>query len=112
MPFIAIVLHFQEKIMEHNPDTNMELMLDGNALGGMMLEMFGVEMTAAPTECAHCGAESEMGALIAFTQAPGVVLRCPICAQVMVRVVRAPDALYLDARGAVYLRIPRPEIRE
>lgn len=96
--------------MEHVPDTNTELMLDGNAMGGMLLEMFGVEMTAAQTECAHCGAESEMGALMAFTRAPGIVLRCPVCEQVMVRVVRTPDALYLDARGAVYLRISRPEI--
>ncbi len=88
-------------------DTNTEMMLDGNALGGMMLEMFGVEMTAAPTACAHCGTENEMGALHAFTQAPGIVLRCPTCKQIMVRVVQTPDALYLDARGAVYLRVAR-----
>lgn len=88
-------------------DTNTEMMLDGNAMGGMFLEMFGVEMTAAPTECAHCGTENEMGALMMFTQAPGIILRCPACEQVMVRIVQTPDALYLDARGAAYLRVPR-----
>jgi len=88
-------------------DMNTELMLDGNAVGGMFMEMFGVEMTTAATECANCGTGNEMGALMLFTQAPGMVLRCPACEQVMVRVVRTPDALYLDARGAVYLRIAR-----
>ena len=91
--------------MEHEMDTNTEMMLDGNALGGMMLEMFGVEMTAAQTECAHCGTGNEIGALMVFNQAPGMVLRCPACEQVMVRVVRTRDAMYLDARGAVYLKI-------
>lgn len=88
-------------------DANTEMMLDGNALGGMMLEMFGVEMTATQTECAHCGTGNEMGALMVFTQAPGVVMRCPACEQIMVRVVRTPTAMYLDARGATYLRIAR-----
>lgn len=88
-------------------DTNSDMMLDGNALGGMFLQMFGVEMTAAPTECANCGTANKMGALMVFMQAPGIVLRCPACAQVMVRIVRTPDALYLDARGAAYLRVPR-----
>ena len=30
-------------------DPNSEMMLDGNAAAGMMMELFGVEMTAAPT---------------------------------------------------------------
>jgi len=88
-------------------DTNTEMMLDGNSLGGMMLQMFGVEMTTSETECAHCGAGNEMGALIVFNQAPGIVVRCPSCEQVMVRIVQTPGAIYLDARGAMYLKIVR-----
>ena len=86
-------------------DMNRELMLDANAVAGMFQEIFGVEMTAAPTECAHCGAEGEIGTLLAFTQAPGVVLRCPACENVIVRITQTPDAYYIDARGAVYLRL-------
>ena len=95
--------------MQHEIDTMTELKLDGNAAAGMMLEIFGVEMTAAPTECAHCGNEAEMGALMAFNQAPGMVLRCTVCEQVVVRMVETPDAMYLDARGAMYLRIARTQ---
>jgi hypothetical protein len=84
------------------------LMLDGNAVAGVLYEIFGVEMTASPTQCASCGHEGEVATLLAFTQSPGVVLRCPACEQAMLRIVRTPDAIYLDARGAVYIRLALP----
>ena len=89
------------------PDINRDLMLDGNAVAGLLQEIFALEMTASPTECANCGRQGELGTLLAFTQAPGAVLRCPACEQVMIRIVETPDAIYLDARGAVYLRLER-----
>ena len=89
-------------------DVNRELMLDANAVGGLLHDIFGVEMTAVPSECANCGNVAELGTLLAFTQAPGAVLRCSVCEQVMLRIAQTPDAIFLDARGAVYLRLPRP----
>jgi hypothetical protein len=94
--------------MDDSTDINRELMLDANATAGLLYEIFGVEMTASPTECAHCGNEGEMGALLAFTQGPGVTLRCSACEHVVIRIVQTPGAIYLDARGAVYLRLARP----
>jgi hypothetical protein len=91
--------------MEEQTDTNRELMLDANAAAGVLYEIFGAEMTASPTECAHCGKEGEIGTLLAFTQGPGIVLRCSGCESVVIRIVQTPEAIYLDARGAVYLRI-------
>ncbi len=88
-------------------DMNRELMLDANSVAGVFQEIFGVEMTAAPTECAHCGNEAEIGTLLAFTQGPGIVLRCSTCEQVVLRITQTPDAIYLDARGALYLRLAR-----
>ena len=92
---------------EEDGDINRSLMLDGNGVAGMLTEIFTAEMTAAPTECAACGKHAEMGELLAFTHAPGIVLRCPACEAAMVRVVRTEQFTYLDARGAVYLRIAR-----
>ena len=89
-------------------DLNHELMLDANAAAGLLHEIFGVEMTAAPTECANCGNEAEIGTLLAFTHGPGLVLRCSTCENIVLRLVETPDAIYLDARGAVYLRLARP----
>ncbi len=88
-------------------DINRELMLDANATAGLLQEIFGVEMTASHTECANCGNESEMGTLLAFTHGPGIVLRCSACENVMIRIVQTPDAIHLDARGAVYLKMVR-----
>jgi len=91
--------------MEETTDLNRELMLDANATAGLLYEIFGVEMTASHTECANCGNEAEMGTLLAFTHGPGIVLRCSACEQVMIRIVQTPEAIHLDARGAVYLRL-------
>jgi hypothetical protein len=84
------------------------LVLDGNAVAGLLVEIFGGDMTDSPIACAHCGREDELATLLAFTQAPGVVLRCPMCESVVLRIVQTPDAIYLDARGTVYLRLRRP----
>jgi hypothetical protein len=88
-------------------DLNHELMLDGNAAAGLLQEIFAVEMTAIPAECASCGNQAEIGTLLAFTHGPGIVLRCSACESVVLRIVQTPDAIYLDARGAVHLRLAR-----
>ena len=94
--------------MNERTDINRELMLDANAAAGLLQEIFGAEMTASPTECAHCGNQADVGTLWAFTQGPGMVLRCSGCENVVIRIVQTPEAIYLDARGAVYLRLARP----
>ncbi len=94
--------------METQPvDENMALMLDGNALAGILHEIFDVEMTTAPVECASCGREGEIGSLWAFMESPGLVLRCPTCQNIILRMVVAPGRIYLDARGAQFLCVPR-----
>ena len=94
---------------EITTDINRELMLDANAVAGTLHEIFGLEMTASPTECAHCGNEAEIGTLLAFTRGPGIILRCSGCEQVVLRIVQTPDSVLLDARGAAYLRLTRPQ---
>jgi hypothetical protein len=93
--------------MEETTDINRELMLDANATAGLLYDIFGAEMTASPTECAHCGREGEIGTLLAFTHGPGIVLRCSGCENVVMRIVQTTEAIILDARGAVYLKLSR-----
>ena len=93
--------------MEETADINRELMLDANATAGLLYEIFGVEMTASPTECANCGNEAEIGTLLAFTHGPGIVLRCSGCEQVVLRIIQTPNEILLDARGAVYIRLEK-----
>jgi hypothetical protein len=89
-------------------DQNRALVLDGNAVAGLLQEIFATEVTIAPVRCANCGREGEVGSLLAFTQGPGIVLRCPACEQIILRVVQTPQEIYMDARGAAFLCIPRP----
>ena len=76
-----------------------ERRLDGNAIGGVMLELFGVEMTIAPGVCAHCGAREQMADTDVYVDAPGIVVRCRHCEGVLVRIVRGRDRTWLDVSG-------------
>jgi hypothetical protein len=93
--------------MEDTMDPSVATMLDANAAAGVLRDAFGAEMTAVPGQCAHCGNVAEIGTTLAWMEGPGVVLRCSICHEVVIRIVATPTAHYVDARGAVYLRIPR-----
>ena len=84
------------------------LMLDANAVAGDLAELFGFEMTATVHRCAHCGNVGAMGTLLAWTQGPGVTLRCCICRDVVVRIVSTPSRTLIDVSGAAYLEIRAP----
>jgi len=84
-----------------------DAVLDGNAVAGLLAMVFGAEMTEVPGACAHCGTVSMVAALRAYTRAPGIVLRCPVCSEVVLRFVETPTAILIDARGVAWLRMER-----
>ena len=73
--------------------------LDGNAIGGLLLELFGTELTAAPCVCGGCGAREEMARLDVYLDCPGVVVRCRHCEDVMLTIVRRGERTWIDLRG-------------
>jgi hypothetical protein len=81
--------------------------LDGNAVAGILAAAFGAEMTAVPGECAHCGTVNVVAAMRAYVRAPGIVLRCPTCDGVVLRIVETPTATLIDVRGVAWLRFER-----
>ncbi|MCP9951783.1 DUF6510 family protein [Actinomadura madurae] len=82
--------------------------VDGNALAGPLGEVFAVDVTAAVGRCANCGLTGPVAALRVYDRAPGMVARCPGCDHVVLRLVRTPDAAWLDLTGAVSLHIQLP----
>jgi hypothetical protein len=80
--------------------------LDGNAMAGDLREIFAVDVTEAIFTCAGCGQAGAVATLRIWGPSPGRVARCPSCDDVILRVVRAPDRVYLDLRGAVRLELP------
>lgn len=68
--------------------------LDGNAIAGDLFVHFGREMTTAIGTCGHCGAHGPLGELRVYGRAPGTVVRCPGCDNVVIVLVRS--SIHLD----------------
>jgi hypothetical protein len=81
-----------------------ELMLDGNAIAGLLREVFAVEMTTAIETCAGCGASEPVGAAHVFLGA-GVVVRCPHCDNALVTIVKSDTETWIAAGGMRALRL-------
>jgi uncharacterized Zn finger protein len=73
-------------------------MLDGNAIGGLLHEVFGTEMTEATGTCGICGKSAQVGAVHVFRSA-GVVLRCPHCGNVLAKIVERQTHACVDLSG-------------
>jgi hypothetical protein len=84
-----------------------DLVVDGNAVGGLLAAIFGADMTAVPGRCANCHTVNMLGAMRAFTRAPGTVLRCPACGEVVIRLVETTRTMYVDVRGVSYFAFER-----
>jgi hypothetical protein len=80
------------------------LMLDGNAVAGLLREVFAVEMTTAIGTCGNCGATEPVGAVHAFRGA-GVVLRCPHCHNALVTIVKADTRVWIGVPGLRTLQV-------
>jgi len=78
--------------------------LDGNAIGGLLHEVFGAEMTAATGTCAHCGAAAQVAELVVYLEAPGTVVRCRSCQSVLMVIVDVRGIKCVDLRGAAALQ--------
>jgi DMSO/TMAO reductase YedYZ molybdopterin-dependent catalytic subunit len=89
--------------------TGSDLWSDGNALAGPLQDVVRVEVTTAIGRCTHCGRTGPMAEVRVFDHAPGVVARCPVCGQVLVRLVRDRGRAWLDLRGLSYLQLPVPK---
>ena len=85
-----------------------ELRLDGNAVAGILQEMFVPELTAARGRCVGCGEVGEMGAqhLYMYPHSPGAVLRCRFCESVLAVMVRGGGRVRMALRGLVWLEVP------
>lgn len=77
--------------------------LDGNAIGGLLLETFGAEMTTATGVCDHCGAVHQVAELVVYLEAPGTVVRCRSCQSVVMVVIEARGIKCVDLRGLASL---------
>lgn len=85
-----------------------ETRLDGNAIGGLLQEIFALEMTTAETTCAGCGAINAVGRVHAYLDAPGAVVRCPGCDGVLMKIVHGRGRYWVDLTGTRCLQFAEP----
>ena len=83
-----------------------ELKLDGNAIGGLLYELFGRELTAASSTCRSCGAVELLACVDVYVHAPGTVVRCRHCEAVLMKVVQGPGRSWLDLSGFGSIELP------
>ena len=77
--------------------------LDGNAIGGLLHEVFGTEMTAWIGTCANCGATGPVAETVVYLRAPGTVVRCRTCGNVLMVFVEVRSRKCVDLQGLAAL---------
>jgi hypothetical protein len=92
--------------MDHSSENAMPL--DGNAAGGLLRELFALDVTAGDITCGGCGAVAAVGEARFYAAAMGAVLRCANCDTAMLRLTHTRAGLWLDMRGARTLFVAAP----
>ena len=73
--------------------------LDGNAIAGTLMDVFGAEMTTAVGVCASCGATGPLAEVLVYLRGPGIVARCRTCTSVLMVLVERRGMTCVDLRG-------------
>ena len=71
--------------------------LDGNSIAGDLTEVFGRDMTTTSGACANCGTVALIAELAVYSRAPGTVVRCRHCGEVVMVLVSVRGSVRLDA---------------
>jgi hypothetical protein len=77
--------------------------LDGNAIGGLLMEVFGTEMTTATGTCGSCGAVRQVAELVVYQPGLGTVVRCRSCGSVLMAFVKVREVTCVDLEGLASL---------
>jgi hypothetical protein len=77
--------------------------LDGNAIGGLLAEVFGADMTTAVGTCGSCGAVTMVAELPVYLTEIGTVVRCRSCESVLMVFVSVRGITCTDLMGLASL---------
>lgn len=83
--------------------------VDGNAAGGAFAAALGFDVTTMTVTCAGCGRVGAFAESHVYNRAPGIVVRCPSCEDVLARLVQTPTGVWLEFCGAQPWRVPIPD---
>jgi uncharacterized protein DUF6510 len=80
--------------------------LDGNAIAGMLHEIFGKEMTAMMATCGSCGFTAPVANAVVYPRLPGEVARCRNCSALLMVITRIRGVYCVDLQGIAALKSP------
>ena len=80
--------------------------LDGNGAAGLLLEVFGTEMTRAAVTCGSCQTVQLIGESALYPGGPGTVIRCHACASVLMVITQIRGMHCLDLMGIGAMDMP------
>jgi nucleoside recognition membrane protein YjiH len=73
--------------------------LDGNALAGLLAEVFGEEMTGVMYTCRTCGVSAAIAETVVYPRLPGSVARCRNCTAMLMVITRIRGVYCVDMLG-------------
>ena len=79
--------------------------LDGNAIGGLLQDVFGTEMTDAQATCGTCGATGSVAETMVYLRGPGTVVRCKNCTSLLMVISHVHGLNCVDLGGLAALEV-------
>ncbi|MGY4857571.1 DUF6510 family protein [Cryobacterium sp. AP23] len=83
--------------------------LDGNAAAGPLSEFFAIDVVSARGRCAHCGRTAALATARLYPSSHGLLLRCPGCTEILLRMVDTGENVCLDLHGLSFVELHRDE---
>lgn len=80
--------------------------LDGNAVAGLLRDVFGEDMTVVLATCASCGAVAPIAETVVYPRVPGAIVRCRTCDALLIAITHVRGRDCVDARGIAALNAP------
>ena len=79
--------------------------LDGNAAAGRLSQLFTFDVTLATITCGGCACRGPLAELRLYGRDSAIVLRCPHCDAVNIRMLEKGSSVNLDLSGAALISI-------
>ena len=80
--------------------------LDGNALAGVMHDLFAREMTTMEYKCTSCGHTGVMAEMVVYMSGPGTVARCRGCDTILLMLAERRGMYCVDMPGMAQPVLP------
>jgi DNA-directed RNA polymerase subunit RPC12/RpoP len=88
-------------------DTVESVIVDGNAVAGMLSEVLRGEATLLQLTCGSCGTGSILAEALVELDEVGAIVRCRSCTHTMLTLLRTPEGVTLRI-GRLELAFPPP----